>query len=100
MATKSASAANGSAKAAPSPEFHPFSSRWAMSSAISRASMGAPSFTPDKQRLYGYPLHVSSTRERILEAARDILEKEGEVAPTMSAIARAAGISRQAVYLH
>ena len=47
-----------------------------------------------------YPLHVSSTRDRILDAAREILEKEGEVAPTMSAIARAAGLSRQAVYLH
>ena len=43
---------------------------------------------------------MSSTRERILDAAREILEKQHDVAPTMSAIARAAGISRQALYLH
>jgi len=43
---------------------------------------------------------VSSTRDRILDAAREILEKQGDAAPTMSAIARAAGISRQALYLH
>jgi AcrR family transcriptional regulator len=43
---------------------------------------------------------VSSTRDRILDAARQLLEKQGDVVPTMSAIARAAGISRQALYLH
>jgi AcrR family transcriptional regulator len=43
---------------------------------------------------------VSSTRDRILDAARQLLEKQGNAVPTMSAIARAAGISRQAVYLH
>lgn len=43
---------------------------------------------------------MSSTRDRILDAAREILERQAEVAPTMSAIARAAGISRQALYLH
>jgi len=43
---------------------------------------------------------VSSTRDRILDAAREILEKHGDAAPSMSAIARAAGISRQALYLH
>jgi AcrR family transcriptional regulator len=42
---------------------------------------------------------VSSTRTRILDAAREITEKQG-AAPTMSALARAAGISRQALYLH
>jgi AcrR family transcriptional regulator len=42
---------------------------------------------------------VSSTRDRILDAAAGILKKHG-TAPTMSAIARAAGISRQALYLH
>jgi AcrR family transcriptional regulator len=42
---------------------------------------------------------VSSTRERILDAAREITEKRG-AAPTMSALARAVGISRQALYLH
>jgi AcrR family transcriptional regulator len=42
---------------------------------------------------------VSSTRTRILDAAREITEKQG-AAPTMSALARAVGISRQALYLH
>jgi AcrR family transcriptional regulator len=35
---------------------------------------------------------VSSTRDRILDAARQLLEKQGDVVPTMSAIARAADI--------
>jgi AcrR family transcriptional regulator len=42
---------------------------------------------------------VSSTRTRILDTAREIIEKQGTV-PTMSALARAVGISRQALYLH
>jgi AcrR family transcriptional regulator len=42
---------------------------------------------------------VSSTRARILGAAREITEQQGAV-PTMSALARAVGISRQALYLH
>jgi len=42
---------------------------------------------------------VSSTRDRILSAAREITEKQG-AAPTMSALARTVGISRQALYLH
>ena len=42
---------------------------------------------------------MSSTRERILDAARELTEEQGAV-PTMSALARAAGISRQALYLH
>jgi AcrR family transcriptional regulator len=42
---------------------------------------------------------VSSTRARILGTARELTEKQG-TAPTMSALARAVGISRQALYLH
>lgn len=42
---------------------------------------------------------MSSTRVRILDTAREITEKQGAV-PTMSALARAVGISRQALYLH
>src|SRR5271165_6682550 len=42
---------------------------------------------------------MSSTRERILGTARGITEKQG-AAPTMAALARAVGISRQALYLH
>ena len=42
---------------------------------------------------------MSSTRKRILDTAREITEKQG-AAPTMSALARAVGISRQALYLH
>ena len=41
-----------------------------------------------------------STRERILAAARAIIVASGEEAASMKAIANAAGISRQAVYLH
>jgi len=42
---------------------------------------------------------VSSTRERILTAARELIEQDGG-APNMSELARAVGISRQALYLH
>ncbi len=42
---------------------------------------------------------MSSTRVRILDTAREITEKQG-AAPTMAALARAVGISRQALYLH
>jgi AcrR family transcriptional regulator len=42
---------------------------------------------------------VSSTKARILDVARQLLEEQG-AAPTVSAIARAAGISRQGLYLH
>ncbi len=42
---------------------------------------------------------MSSTRVRILDTAREITEKQGAV-PTMAALARAVGISRQALYLH
>jgi AcrR family transcriptional regulator len=41
-----------------------------------------------------------STRERILAAAQRIIVGEREEAASMKAIAKAAGISRQAVYLH
>jgi AcrR family transcriptional regulator len=43
---------------------------------------------------------VSSTRERILTAARELIEQDSGAAPNVSAIARAVGISRQALYLH
>ncbi|HEV2251581.1 MAG TPA: helix-turn-helix domain-containing protein [Streptosporangiaceae bacterium] len=42
---------------------------------------------------------MSSTRARILDAALELTEEHGEP-PTMSALARAVGISRQALYLH
>ena len=42
---------------------------------------------------------MSSTRERILTAARELMEQDGG-APNMSELARAVGISRQALYLH
>lgn len=41
-----------------------------------------------------------STRERVLDAAREITREKGEMAATMSAVAAKAGISRQALYLH
>ncbi|UGS37467.1 TetR/AcrR family transcriptional regulator [Capillimicrobium parvum] len=42
---------------------------------------------------------MSSTDERILEAARRLVGSQ-EALPTMSDVARATGISRQALYLH
>lgn len=43
---------------------------------------------------------MSSTRERILESAFDLIEAEPDNVPSMSAVARATGLSRQALYLH
>jgi AcrR family transcriptional regulator len=43
---------------------------------------------------------MSTTRERILREARSLLERGAGEPPNMSAIAAAAGISRQALYLH
>ncbi|HEY9081076.1 TetR/AcrR family transcriptional regulator [Magnetovibrio sp.] len=44
--------------------------------------------------------HKSDTRSRILEAACRLLEQSSGKAVRMSDIAKAAGVSRQAVYLH
>lgn len=43
---------------------------------------------------------MSSTRERILGNALDLIETTPDEVPSMSALARATGISRQALYLH
>jgi AcrR family transcriptional regulator len=43
---------------------------------------------------------VSSTRDRILDAARGLVEARPTAVPSMSDVARATGISRQALYLH
>lgn len=43
---------------------------------------------------------MSSTRERILSAARELAEQDDGGVPSMSELARAVGISRQALYLH
>ena len=43
---------------------------------------------------------MSSTRERILETARRLVERDNGGVPNMSEVARAVGISRQALYLH
>ena len=43
---------------------------------------------------------MSSTRERILDAATELVEAEPAKVPSMSEVARATGISRQALYLH
>jgi AcrR family transcriptional regulator len=43
---------------------------------------------------------VSSTRERILDNALGLIEATPDEVPSMSAVARATGISRQALYLH
>lgn len=40
------------------------------------------------------------TRERILRSARDLLEQEPGVAVSMAQVAKQAGVSRQALYLH
>ena len=49
---------------------------------------------------YIYTCHVSSTRERILGNALDLIEATPDEVPSMSALARTTGISRQALYLH
>ncbi|MBB5708128.1 TetR/AcrR family transcriptional regulator [Sphingopyxis panaciterrulae] len=41
-----------------------------------------------------------NTRDRILAVARSIVDEKGEAAATMKAVAKGAGVSRQAVYLH
>ena len=43
---------------------------------------------------------MSSTRERILETASGLVEERPNAVPSMSEVARATGISRQALYLH
>ena len=43
---------------------------------------------------------MSSTRERILDAATGLVERRPELVPSVAEVARATGISRQAVYLH
>ena len=43
---------------------------------------------------------MSSTKERILSAARELVEQGNGGTPNMSELARAVGISRQALYLH
>jgi AcrR family transcriptional regulator len=43
---------------------------------------------------------VSSTRRRLLDAARQLLEEHGPYGAGMQEIARAAGLTRQSVYLH
>jgi len=43
---------------------------------------------------------VSSTRERILDNALELIDETPDTVPSMSALARATGISRQALYLH
>jgi AcrR family transcriptional regulator len=48
----------------------------------------------------GYACQVSSTRERILESARGLIEAQPDAVLSMSDVARATGISRQALYLH
>jgi AcrR family transcriptional regulator len=42
----------------------------------------------------------ANTRERILGAARELIEAAGGGLPSMSELARVVGISRQALYLH
>jgi AcrR family transcriptional regulator len=43
---------------------------------------------------------MSSTRERILDAAMELVDAAPATVPSMSEVARATGISRQALYLH
>lgn len=43
---------------------------------------------------------MSTARDRILDVTWRLVEEQGEPAASMSAIARAAGVSRQAVYFH
>ena len=43
---------------------------------------------------------MSSSRERVIEAAAAMVREHGAAAVTMAAVAREAGVSRQMVYLH
>ena len=43
---------------------------------------------------------MSSTRDRILDTAWDLMEAQPDAVPSMSEVARSTGISRQALYLH
>jgi len=43
---------------------------------------------------------MSSTRDRILDVATELVEARPATVPSMSEVARATGISRQALYLH
>jgi AcrR family transcriptional regulator len=43
---------------------------------------------------------VSRTRDRILAKTVELIDAEPDAVPSMSAVARATGISRQALYLH
>ena len=43
---------------------------------------------------------MSSTRDRILDTAWELIEAKADAVPSMSEIARETGISRQALYLH
>jgi AcrR family transcriptional regulator len=51
-------------------------------------------------KLYNVSSKPLDTRERLLEAARGLLEQHGPAEVGMEEIARAAGVSRQAAYLH
>ena len=46
------------------------------------------------------PEEVLGTRDRILAVARRMIDESGVSAATMKGVAKAAGVSRQAVYLH
>jgi AcrR family transcriptional regulator len=43
---------------------------------------------------------MSSTRDRILDTAWKLIETRADTVPSMAEVARATGISRQALYLH
>ena len=44
--------------------------------------------------------HAPDTRTKILQATRQLMEERRGLGVRMSDIAKAAGVSRQAVYLH
>lgn len=50
--------------------------------------------------LYSMSSDAISTRARILDAARALFEEQGYFASGLQQVARSAGVSRQAIYLH
>jgi AcrR family transcriptional regulator len=59
-----------------------------------------PSRPPERPRIDGRLARSQRTIEHIVQALLDLLERDRELRPTAHEVARRAGVSRRAVYLH
>ena len=59
-----------------------------------------PSRPPERPRIDGRLARSQRTIEHIVQALLDLLERDGALRPTAHEVARRAGVSRRAVYLH